>query len=203
MSLELTTIGSLVGITKSVIDIIKGATSFLSHGTTKAKATVEVKRLYGRIEQLALQLEQCERLTRGVPAWLELANRMPVWEDVLTIEASRAQLIDRDLRSLIHETVGDHFSGTFFHSDVDRLPDIPLQIEIFRAKIRSLDQTVSTIQPGNLAALKALWSQVTTQFNDARNSAWEIQRKAEDLHAALIRELRDSATEGLREIGAV
>lgn len=107
------------------------------------------------------------------------------------------------MRSLIHETVRDHFSGTFFRSDVDRLPDIPLQIEIFRARIRSLDQTVFAIQPGNLAAVKALWSQVITQFNDARNSTWDIQRKAEDLQAALIQELRDAAADGLREIGMV
>jgi hypothetical protein len=194
---EIATIGSLVGITKGLIDIVKGAGSFFSGGPAKDTVTLQVAKLYGRIEQLAIQLEQCERLTRTVPAWMGIADRMPMWAQVSSLSPERAQSLDRDLRGLIDESVRDTFSGTFFRSDVDRLPDIPDQIRIFRARLTSLDTTISAIPPGNLPALQALWGQITTQFNDARNSARDIQRRAEDLQADLIRELREAASDGL------
>ena len=203
MPVDIATIGTLVTITKGLVEIIKGIGSFFGGASDKTKLSGEFRTLYGRIDVLALQLEQCERLTRSVPAWLELANRMPMWGDPATLEANQAQTVDRDLRSLIHESVRDHFSGTFFQTDFNRLPDVPVQLEIFRARLRTLDQTVSAIQPGNIQALRALWAQITTQFNDARNTAWEIQRKAEDLQGALIQELREAAASGLKEMNAV
>jgi hypothetical protein len=199
MAVDIATVGSLVAITKNLVDVFKGIGSFFGGGSEKAKLENEFKTFYSRIDVLALQLEQCERLTRSIPAWLELANRMPMWVDSSSMDTARAQSIDQDLRSLIHESIRDHFSATFFRSDFDKLPDVPLQLEIFRARLRNLDQTISTIQPGNVPALKALWSQITTQFNDARNTAWDIQRKAEDLQTSLIRELRDAAASGLKE----
>lgn len=203
MPVDIATIGTLVTITKGLVEIIKGIGSFFGGTSDKLKLSHEFRTLYSRIDILALQLEQCERLTRNVPAWLELANRMPLWGNPEQLEVNQAQSIDRDLRSLIHESVRDHFSGTFFETDFNRLPDVPVQVEIFRAQLRTLDQTVSAIQPGNIQALKAMWSQITTQFNDARNTAWNIQRKAEDLQGALIRELRDAAASGLRELNTV
>lgn len=203
MPVDIATIGTLVTITKGLVEIIKGIGSFFGGASDKLKLSREFRTLYSRIDMLALQLEQCERLTRNVPAWLELANRMPLWGDPEHLEVNQAQSIDRDLRSLIHESVRDHFSGTFFQTDFNRLPDVPVQVEIFRAQLRTLDQTVSAIQPGNIQALKAMWSQITTQFNDARNTAWDIQRKAEDLQGSLIRELRDAAASGLKELNAV
>ena len=100
----------------------------------------------------------------------------------------------------MNDSIRDHFSATFFDASFDQLPDVPLRVEIFRDRIRTLDRTISTVQPGNLASLQALWPQITTQFNDTRNAAHEIQRLAEDIHGQLIRELELTASQGLTEL---
>jgi len=113
------------------------------------------------------------------------------------------QILDRDLRSLIHESIRDHFSATFFRSKFDRLPDVPLKLEIFRDRLHTLDKTVSAVQPSSVQTLQALWPQITTQFNDARNAAHEIQRIADDLQGKLIQELSDAAKDGLAELAKI
>jgi hypothetical protein len=197
---SLATIGTLLAITNSVIEVIKGAGSLFSGASAKEKLKTAVTQLYGRIDELSLQLEQCESLTRMIPAWLELANRMPLWQQPAGMDEREQQLLDRDLRSLIHESMRDHFSGTFFNSRFDKLPDIPLKLEIFRDRLRTLDRTISAVQPGHVPSLVALWPQITTQFNDARNAACAIQQHAEDLQGRLIQELREAARQGLDEL---
>jgi hypothetical protein len=196
----LATIGTLLAITNSVIEVIKGLGSFLSGSSAKEKLKTTVAQLYGRIDALGVQLAQCEELTRMVPAWLELAKRMPLWKKPDSLDDREAQLLDDDLRSLIHESMRDHFSGTFFNSRFDQLPDIPLKLEIFRERLRTLDRTISAVQPSHPPSLIGLWPQITTQFNDARNTAFEIQHLAEDLQGRLIQELRDAARQGLAEL---
>lgn len=198
--MDIVTIGSLIGITKSLVEVLKDAGRLFSGSSAKAKLESAFAELYERIEVLSVQLEQSEGLTRMVPAWLELANRMPMWQEVTAIEHREAQILDQDLRNLINDSIRDHFSATFFRSNFDRLPGVPVKLEIFRDRLHTLDRTVSTVQPGNVESLKALWPQLTTQFNDARNAAYEIQRIADDLQGQLIQELRDAAKEGLVEL---
>lgn len=201
--MDIATIGSLLGITKSVIEIIKGVGSIFSASSGKEKLKDGFSQLYGRIDVLSVQLEQCESLTRMVPAWLELANHMPMWQQPSAISPREAQILEQDLRRLIDDSIRDHFSTAFFQSKFDRLPDVPLKIEIFRDRLRTLDRTISAIQPGSTQALVALWPQITTQFNDARNTAYEIQRIADDLQGRLIQELRDAAQQGLTELASI
>lgn len=198
--MDLATIGSLLSITKAVIEVVQGVGSFFSGSSDKERLKAGFTQLYGRVDVLAAQLEQCESLTRMVPAWLELANRMPFWQQPSALDEREAQILDRDLRGLINDSIRDHFSATFFHSKFDQLPDVPLKLELFRDRLRTLDRTISTVQPGNLQSLQALWPQITTQFNDTRNSASDIQRLAEDLQGRLINELRDAAKQGLAEL---
>lgn len=198
--MDLTTIGSLLGVTLKVIDVIKGVGSLFSGSSDKEKLKAGFTQFYSRVDVLAAQLEQCESLTRMVPAWIELANRMPFWQQPSAFDQREAQSLDRDLRSLIHDSIRDHFSATFFRSKFDQLPEIPLKLELFRDRLRTLDRTISTVQPGNLQSLQALWPQITTQFNDTRNSASEIQRLADDIQGRLIEELRDAAKQGLAEL---
>lgn len=198
--MDLITIGSLLGITKSLIDVVGGVGSFFSLSSTKDTLKSGFAQLYGRIDVLSVQLEQCESLTRMVPAWLELANRMPMWQQPSPSDQRGAQLLDQDMRSLINDSIRDHFSATFFNSKFDQLPNVPLKLDIFRDRLRTLDRTISTVQPGNVQSLVALWPQITTQFNDTRNAASEIQRLAEDLQGQLIDELRDAAKQGLSQL---
>jgi hypothetical protein len=194
-------IGSLITYTTSLIDIVKQVRSAFSHSSRDSVAT-SLRQMYERVNVLSEQLAQSERLTRMVPAWLELANRMPVWQQASDLDPRDARALDADLRSLVNDSIRDHFSATFFRSSFDRLPDVPLRVQIFRDRITTLDRTVSTVQPGNFASLQALWPQITTQFNDTRNAAYEIQRLADDLHGQLIDELREASAQGLQQLPA-
>jgi len=195
--MDVAMIGSLVAITKSVIEIVKGVGSFFSGSSAKEKLEAGFSQLYGRIDVLSVQLEQSENLTRMVPAWIEVANRMPIWQQPTALDHHEMQLLDRDLRGLMHDSIRDHFSATFFQSHFDRLPGVSMKLEVFRERLRTLDRTVSTVQPGNVQTLEALWPTITTQFNDARNTASEIQILADDLQGQLIKELREAAQQGL------
>lgn len=114
-----------------------------------------------RLEGLAIQLEQTERLTRMIPAWEAYANQIEVWKDVNTIPDSEAQRIHVSLRQLVDSSIRDQFSGTFFRTDFDDLPDMKRLIDIFRAHVTNIDRTCSGIPAGNLQAFRALWSSIS------------------------------------------
>ena len=200
--MELAAIGALVGITKSVIDIVKSVGSAMRDRSAQDKLNAGVAELYGRIDILSVQLEQSENLTRMVPAWIELANRIgrSLYGEPSKMTASEVQIVEGDLRDLMHESIRDHFSSTFFREQFDKLPDVPLKLELFRDRLKTLDRTISNMAPGDLSALSALWPQIRTHFNEAQNTARDIERLAEDLHGELIKELRDAAKLGLGEL---
>jgi hypothetical protein len=201
----LTTIGTLVGITKAAVDTLKGLRDLFDAKDAKRianesqakfeKVDEDFAAFHKRLGILALQLEQSEALTRMVPAWFEVANRMPVWKSVNDLTREDIQHLDNDLRSFLHESIRDHFSTTFFSTNFDQLPGIERLLDIFRAKLGDLDHTVSAIPPGNVDVFKGLWPTITTQFNDLRNAAGQVSSQADDVHSALIRELRESAKE--------
>jgi hypothetical protein len=202
--MELAAIGTLVGITKSVIDIVKSVSPTFRDRSAQEKLHDGFAELYGRIDILSVQLEQSENLTRMVPAWIELADRIgrSFYRRPSEMNASEVQILDRDLRDLMNESIRDHFSSTFFSVQFDRLPEVPLKLDLFRDRLKTLDRTISNVPPGDVDALNALWPQIRTHFNDARNAASDIERLAEDVHGKLIRELRDAAKLGLGELAA-
>jgi hypothetical protein len=132
-----------------------------------------------------------------VPAWLEVANLLPVWRSASDLSHDDFRRLDGDLRRLVHESLRDHFSGTFFRTEFGKLPGIPPKIDILRDRLRTLDRTVSSIPPGNVDAFRALWQVITTHFNDCRNAATDVLRLAEDTQGDLIKELDEAATVGL------
>jgi hypothetical protein len=119
----------------------------------------KVDRFQARLEGLAIQLEQTDRLTRMVPAWEAYANQLQVWKDVPNLPEAEAQQIHVALRQLIESSIRDQFSGTFFRTDFDDLPGIKSLIDIFRASANNVDRTCSGIPAGNLQAFRALWPQ--------------------------------------------
>jgi len=171
----ITTIGALVGITKAVVDTLKSLRDLFDARDAKRIANESQAKIekvnenfaafHKRLEILSLQLEQSEALTRMVPAWLEVASLMPVWKGVNDSTQEDIRRLDSDLRSFIHESVRDHFSTTFFRTNFDQLPEVERQLDIFRAKLRDLDRTVSAIPPGNSEVFKGLWATITISVN--------------------------------------
>jgi hypothetical protein len=207
MPIALAVIGTLVGITKSVVETIKNLKDlFATKDSKRISNEAETKLLsikdnfsnfYGRMDILSIQLEQSTVLTKMVPAWLEVASLMPVWTAVENLTNDDIRRIDMDLRRFMHDSIRDHFSSTFFGKNFDKLPDVENHLVIFRAKLKDLDRTVSAIPPSNSAAFKSLWPSITTQFNDLRNAAFDTSNLAEQLQGQLIHELRDSAQQAV------
>jgi hypothetical protein len=121
-----------------------------------------------------------------------MSRVVPAWKDVATIPDAEAQQVHVSLRQLVDSSIRDQFSGTFFRTEFDELPDMKRLIDIFRAHGTNIDRTCSGIPAGNLAAFRALWGSINTEFNNLKNAAYEIRRSAEDLQAKLIGELKSS-----------
>jgi hypothetical protein len=194
-------IGSLIGISKSFLETFALLKKLVgeSRGGESEKVLTEmrdkVNQFQTRLEGLAIQLEQTERLTRMIPAWEAYANQIQVWKDVATVSDPEAQQIHVSLQQLVDSSIRDQFSGTFFRTDFDDLPDMKRLIDIFRAHVTNIDRTCSGIPAGNLPAFRALWGSISTEFNNLKNAAYEVRRQAEDLQGRLIGELLKSSQE--------
>jgi hypothetical protein len=68
-------------------------------------------------------------------------------------------------------------------------------IDIFRAHATNIDRTCSGIPAGNLAAFRALSGPISSDFNNLKNAAYAVRRRAEDLQGELITELLRSSQE--------
>lgn len=191
-------IGSLIGISKSFLETFALLKKLVdeSRGAQTTKVLTDmrekVNQFQARLEGLAIQLEQTERLTRMIPAWEAFASQIPAWKDVATIPDAEAQQVHVSLRQLVDSSIRDQFSGTFFRTQFDELPDMKRLIDIFRAHVTNIDRTCSGIPA---TAFRALWGSINTEFNNLKNAAYEIRRSAEDLQAKLIGELLKSSQE--------
>ena len=202
MSGELAAAGALVILARNLIETIKSLGGVIRR-SRRDEAQIKqfeqllesVKKYNNRLSDLAVQLEQSERLTRMMPAWLQLASTMPFWQDPDRLEMSDIRKLDSDLRRFVHDSTRDHFSGTFFHTDFTALPGVESEIKVFRRFLTDFDNTLSAVPPGNAPAFKALWASLSTQFNSLTNRALEIERLAEDLQGSLVRELVQASKE--------
>lgn len=194
-------VGSLVTISKGVLDTFGSLRRLVEEKSANAatvaagELTKRIDEFQARLEGIAIQLQQTERLTRMIPAWEAYANQISTWKDVPTLPDSEAQQIHVALRQLIDSSIRDQFSGTFFRTDFDDLPDMRRLIDIFRAHLTNLDRTVSGIPAGNLQAFRVLWQSISTEFNNLKNSSYEVRRRAEDIQGELIAELLTSSQE--------
>jgi len=200
-------IGSLVSISKIFLETFAGLkdllTEFASKGggaSPKAQNLLlelrdNTNKFQARLEGLATQLEQSERLNRMIPTWEAYANQVPVWKQLSDMTADEAQRIHVAIRDLVHSSIRDQFSSTFFRTEFDKLPGMEDKLKEFRTNLNNLDRTLSTIPAGNFEAFKALWPNIMVEFNNLRNSGHEVGRLAEDIHGRLIDELLRSTRE--------
>jgi hypothetical protein len=200
MPIDIAAIGTLATVAGSVINAAKSLKDLFSRrsGNDAEQKTLNdlqnaVNEYNARMRILAEQLEQSERLTRMVPAWLEVSSRMPMWKQASDLDDNEARTVLDELKRFIFDSTSDHFSGTFFHTDFDKLPRIPDKLNILRARLKTINGTLSPIAPGNIEGLRSFWPQLTTQFNDAVNAAHDIRSDAENIQGDLIRELHDAA----------
>lgn len=202
MTGEIAAAGALVLLAKNLVDTIKGLGDVLRASRRNEREVARFKDLLTQVDKynhrlgdLARQLEQSERLTRQVPAWLEVANRMPLWQTSDQLEMRDIKKLDEELRQFVFDSVQDHFSATFFHTDFSALPDVVTELKIFRSFLTEFDKTLSAVPRGNVEAFRSLWSSLATQFTSLTNKAWELRRLAEELQGQLVRELVESAQE--------
>jgi hypothetical protein len=200
-------IGSLVSISqtflRSFVDM-KGTLSelFKRTGESSAKADEmifelkdKINAFQTRLHDLALQLQQSERLTRMIPAWEAYANQIPIYKQLSDMSPEEALRIHVAIREWINASINDQFSATFFRTQFDMLPGMDTKLDFFRANLTNLDKTLSTIPAGNFDVFKVLWTQVTVEFNNIRNSGYEVKRHAEQIQGELVDELLRSTQE--------
>jgi hypothetical protein len=202
-------VGSLVAISKTVLESFKLVKDLLGGAkgreAEQAQAVVaglrtHIDKFQERLEGLAIQLQQSERLTRMIPAWEAYANNIDISRDVASLSDDDAQKIHVNMRNLIESSIRDQFSGTFFRTDFDALPGMKTRLDIFRDHLNNLDRTVSTIPAGSLPAFKALWPTLCSEFNNLRNSGYQVRRLAEDTQGQLIDELLESTREARKAL---
>jgi hypothetical protein len=131
-NMDLATIGALVGLGKGVAEAIKAISALFSTRDDRKIAVESLPKVavletalvqyQARMRILADQLRQAESLTRMVPAWLEVANLMPVWRSASDLSQEDCHRLDGDFRRLVNDSLRDHFSGTFFRTEFGKLP---------------------------------------------------------------------------------
>lgn len=74
------------------------------------------------------------------------------------------------------------------------LPGVEEGIKGFREKLLALETQLNGIPPGDGTSWHRAWPLVKLRMQDLGLAAAKLDNQAEDLHASLIRELRDSAS---------
>jgi hypothetical protein len=177
-------VGSLVSISKIFLETFVGMKDLLTEFASKG-------------------LEQSERLNRMIPAWDAYANQIHIWKQLSDMTPEEAQRIHVALGQLVNSSIRDQFSATFFRTEFDTLPAMEDKLKEFRTNLNNLDRTLRALPAGNFEAFKALWPNITVEFNNLRTSGYEVGRLAEDIHGKLIDELLRSTREArifLRQI---
>jgi len=99
-------IGSLISISKSFLETFAILKKLVGESRNSAQIAAvtemrdRVNAFQTRLQGLAIQLEQTERLTRMIPAWEAYATQIPVWKDVPSLPDADAQQIHVALRHL-------------------------------------------------------------------------------------------------------
>lgn len=207
MAGTIATIGSLVQITSTLIDVISKMSTFWGLAKDKEKVQKNFKEFYNRMDVLSLQLEQCEDLTKKVPAW-QFSARL-IWDDLMhlpseNVDSQALYLSYKKIGELVDHSKGDYFSYEFYMKKYDMLPhEVQFGLEDFTRQVDKLYQTLQTIERGKAnvdQSRKDFWPQVKDEFTDAQDAANRIGDVVNTVRGKLIMELRDSAKEGLSRI---
>ena len=183
-------IGALVGIVKNLLDLSK--TGFDLFGRVSKKRTAEgVKRTQERLAGIAEQLYQSVALSKMLPIWLQEHSRYDLFENTLSNDDVR--LLDSGLRTLISDSIHDHFSGTFFRTSFAALPGVEVAIKEFRDRLSALENQLNGIPPGDATSWRRTWPTLKVRMHDLRSEAVKLNNLADTLHSELIVELREAA----------
>jgi hypothetical protein len=129
-----------------------------------------------------------------LPIWLKEHATVDLYTDNLTDE--EVKLLDSRLRQLISDSIHDHFSGTFFRTNFGVLPGAEAGIKDFRQRLLALESQLNGIPPGDAISWGRAWPIIKVRMHDLRVEAVKLDNLADDVHASLVRELRDAASLG-------
>jgi len=186
----ITEIGALVAITKSLLEASR--TGFeLFGGASKKKTAEGIGRTQERLAGIAEQLYQSVALSKMLPIWLKEHSRYDLFEN--TLSNDDVKLLDGGLRTLISDSIHDHFSGTFFCTSFSALPGADAAITEFRNSLNALETQLNGIPPGDATAWRRTWPILKVRMHDLRIVAVKLNNLADTLHSNLIVELREAA----------
>ena len=184
----LTEIGALVVIVKNLLD---GTKTGLDLFGRRADAQKNVKALQDRVCGIAEQLDRCVALSKMLPIWLKDHSEVDLFTDKLSDDEVR--LLDTKLRSLISDSIHDHFSGVFFRTSFAVLPGMEPAMNGFQQRLLALEQQLNGVPPGDAISWRRSWAVIKVRMHDLRVEAVKIDNLAEQIHTQLIVELRDAS----------
>lgn len=193
----------LVKATTSVVDVFLKLKNLIPHTKDTSERSELGKRTaefrsglatwQQKIELLASMLVDSESLTRQIPFWISQANQIPTYQGADSLDGPELQRVHVALRSIVHMSISDTFSGLFFHSEFKSIPGMATHLDAFRNRVKELDKNLQVVQPNDVVMFKALWPRLRVLFESLQTEAYLMGREAEDTRGALVRELQQTA----------
>ncbi|HEV7879091.1 hypothetical protein [Bradyrhizobium sp.] len=184
----ITEIGALVSILKNLLDVGKASSGLFKRNSGEQEKAIA--KLRERFEGLAEQLQRCMQLDRLIPVW---EKRLEFFEPYLLkgrIEIGEATHLESELRDLIRGAATDFFSGAFFYTQYDIVPEVHAAITELRSVIEKIDHEITHIPA---TGWSAHWPQLAGRLRDLKNATYKVERALESSLAALFKELHDAA----------
>ena len=194
MSTPVNASSSLKTIGKTVKETIKAAMEDFKNGNPYTAQQFEELTnhflLYQqRIELLTEQIFQCELLTRFIPMWLAYQEKFNTIQ--VTPRPGELEILDKELRPFIGDSVYDHLSFVIYRTNFDQLPEIEKMLVGYRKKLKKLDEDFRKIQYGDISKLQSAWANnLRADLFQIKMDAERIKRKAEGIFEAVVNELR-------------
>ena len=185
----LTEIGALVAIVKNLLEGTKTGIDIFGR---RGDAQKTVKDLQARVSGIAEQLDRCVSLSKMLPLWLKDHSEVNLFTEKLSDEDVR--LLDSKLRDLIGDSIHDHFSGVFFRMSFGVLPGIDTAMADFQQRLLALEVQLNGVPAGDAVAWRRSWRVIKVRMSDLRQEAVKIDNLAEQIHAQLVKELRDASS---------
>lgn len=186
------TIAETIKTTKEIFDIDKPINNAAAETDLETLADNFVK-YQNRMGLLATQIYQCEALTRFIPMWLVHHDKFDCIPVAPSLEET--QMLDIELRTFLSMSITDQFSGAFFRTNYDKLPQIEKMIDEFRRRITEVDRDMSAISSGRPDMLKMVWGvSIKADLFRLRRDALGIVQVANQIFEEAINELRQTAS---------
>jgi hypothetical protein len=186
----ITEIGALIDIISTLLEASK--TGWELFGGSRKATTDSVKKAQERLAGIADQLFQSVALSKMLPIWLKDHATVDLYTEALSDDD--VKLLDSKLRSLIGDSIHDHFSGTFFRTNFAVLPGVDAGIKGFRERLLALEAQLNGIPPGDAVSWRRAWPILKVRMNDLRMEAVKLDNLADDVHSSLVQELRDASS---------